>query len=437
MGVEGKVITIEKTDKPLTGCFEVPGDKSISHRAAIIASLAIGESTIDNYAPGADCQATLNCLRNLGVKITTNTAGKKVTINGKGLRGYIEPSDILYAGNSGTTMRLLSGVLSGVDMFTVITGDDSLKNRPMGRVVDPLRNMGADIRGRQGGKYAPLSIKGGNLTGKRYMLFNSSAQVKSCMLLAALFAEGETTIIVPEESRDHTERLLKYTGVGISKHDMTISIGGPGMRREPKPFMFTVPGDLSSAAFLLAAAAIVPGSSVKGFNVGVNPTRTGFLDVLKRMGALMEIFELKSSGPEPVAEIALDYGELTGFYIREKEVPNLIDEIPVLAVIATQATSQSVIEGIDELKVKESNRVQVLLEGLKAMGADIEEIGSKLIIKPSKLHGAAVDSHNDHRMAMSFAVAALIADGKTDISGFDSIDISYPGFTETLMSLMK
>ncbi len=431
-----KVVKIEKASRPLIGSFEVPGDKSISHRAAIIASLAMGESTIDNYAPGADCQSTINCLKALGVKVTSEAGGKKVVVKGKGLGGYIEPNDVLDAGNSGTTMRLMSGVLAGNDIFTVITGDGSLKNRPMGRVVDPLRSMGADIRGRHGGKYAPLAINGGNLKGKRHMLFTSSAQVKSCVLLAGLFAEGQTTVIVPEQSRDHTERLLHYTGVGIAKEDLSISVGGPGMRREPKPFMLTVPGDLSSAAFLLAAASIVPGSSVKGFNVGVNPTRTGFLDVMGRMGASMEIFELKSSGPEPVAEIALDYGELTGFYIREKEVPNLIDEIPVLAVVATQASSQSIIEGIGELKVKESNRVQVLLEGLKAMGADIEEIGSKLIIRPSKLHGAVVDSHNDHRMAMTFAVAALVADGKTEICGFDSIEISYPGFLEALKSLM-
>ena len=220
-----KVVKIEKASRPLIGSFEVPGDKSISHRAAIIASLAMGESTIDNYAPGADCQSTINCLKALGVKVTSEAGGKKVVVKGKGLGGYIEPNDVLDAGNSGTTMRLMSGVLAGNDIFTVITGDGSLKNRPMGRVVDPLRSMGADIRGRHGGKYAPLAINGGNLKGKRHMLFTSSAQVKSCVLLAGLFAEGQTTVIVPEQSRDHTERLLHYTGVGIAKEDLSISVG--------------------------------------------------------------------------------------------------------------------------------------------------------------------------------------------------------------------
>jgi len=417
--------------QPLRGSVSVPGDKSISHRAAMLGALSRGTTLIRNYAPGRDCQSTLECLGQLGVQVDAEET--TVSVRGLGLAGFLEPRNVLDAGNSGTTMRLLSGILAGQPFYSVITGDDSLRERPMKRVVEPLRQMGASIWGRDGDSKAPLSIKGGSLRPLAYTMPVASAQVKSAILLAGLYAPGETLVAEPAPSRDHTERLLEFFGATVIRNHGTVGVkGNPSLQaREVE-----IPGDISSAAFLLAAAAIVPGSDVVVRGVGLNPTRSGFLDVLAAMGACLDVEPVPAGGPEPSADLRIRYGPLRGTTIQGQVIPGVIDEIPVLAVLATQAQGVTLIRDAQELRAKESDRLSAMARGLSAMGAKIEELPDGLAISgPTPLHGGTVRSYGDHRVAMALAVAALASRDPVSLEDPACIAISYPGFFKALASI--
>ncbi|MCG0278008.1 MAG: 3-phosphoshikimate 1-carboxyvinyltransferase [Thermanaeromonas sp.] len=417
----------------LRGEFSPPGDKSISHRAAIFAALADGTSEISGFLEAEDCLSTLNCLKALGVEIEGPREGK-VKVYAHGPEGLKEPEDVLYAGNSGTTMRFLLGVLAAQPFYTVITGDRSLRRRPMARVADPLRQMGAQIWGREGGNLAPLSIKGGNLRPIEYNLPVASAQVKSALLLAGLQAEGETVVREPAPARDHTERMLKYCGVKLKKEDLRITIYG---RQRIEPFKISVPGDFSAAAFFLVAACIHPRAEIVVHNVGLNPTRTGLLTVLQDMGADIEVVQQGESAGEPYGVIKARSSSLKGTKIGGALIPRLIDEIPVLAVAAAVAQGSTVIRDAAELKVKESDRITTLAVELRKMGAKIETLPDGMILEGGNLKGAVVDSHGDHRLAMALAVAGLVAEGETVIRGAECMNVSYPGFLADLGALTK
>ncbi|NLG79716.1 MAG: 3-phosphoshikimate 1-carboxyvinyltransferase [Firmicutes bacterium] len=432
----------------LRGAFEPPGDKSIAHRAAMLAAICAGVSQVRNYPPGQDCASTLRCLRSLGVSVRKD--GDSLIVSGRGLRSLGEPADVLDAGNSGTTMRLLAGILAGQDGLFVLTGDASLKRRPMGRVASPLRAMGAMVDGRAGGTLAPLVIRGAGsarLLAIRHVLPVASAQVKSCILLAGLYADGETTVVEPAKSRDHTERLLRFVGVPVRERQASagsdareVSICGGQCRGQcggqaPRPFRLTIPGDPSSAAFLLAAAAALPGSSVTATGVCANPTRLGFIRVLADMGASVSVEPAHCGGPEPVADIRVEHRALVGVEIPRGAVPSMIDEVPIFAVLACAASTPSSIRGIGELRVKETDRVAAVVEELSKMGAHVSEDGDSLRIYPSRLHGARVSARGDHRMAMALAVAGLMASGTTVVEGWESVSVSYPGFLAALHAL--
>ena len=434
--MDGGSVIFEKANRPLNGSIEVPGDKSISHRMAILASLAKGTSRIDNIADGEDVKATLECLKALGIDIYCEEAYKCVKITGRGLRGYIKPNKNLYAANSATTMRILSGVLVGQSLNATIAGDESLINRPMGRIIEPLKAMGANIGGRNIDGYAPIDICGSEINGINYELTVPSAQVKSCLLFAGLFAKGSTSISGLIDSRDHTERLFEYSGIDIIKEDGMLTIGCDGMRREPNSYDLMIPGDISSAAFFITLAAMVEGSCIEVRNVGINPTRMGFVNALKRAGADIEISDEKFYGKEPVGNISVRHTKLSSFHISESEIPSMIDEIPLLAIIATQGSKMSIIEGVGELRVKESDRVEALVDGLRSMGADIKNMDDTLIIGPSELNGARIDAKGDHRIAMACAIASQICEGKTEIVGFESVNVSYPNFESDLRALI-
>lgn len=372
--------------------------------------------------------------------------GDSLIVSGRGLRSLEEPADVLDAGNSGTTMRLLAGILAGQDGLFVLTGDASLKRRPMGRVASPLRAMGATVDGRAGGTLAPLVIRGAGSAGLlalRHVLPVASAQVKSCILLAGLYADGETTVVEPAKSRDHTERLLRFAGVPVKEQRASASsdawevsvCGGQCGGQAPRPFRLTIPGDPSSAAFLLAAAAALPGSSVTATGVCANPTRLGFIRVLADMGASVSVEPAHCGGPEPVADIRVEHRALVGVEIPPGAVPSMIDEVPIFAVLACAASTPSSIRGIGELRVKETDRVAAVVEELSKMGAHVSEDGDSLRIYPSRLHGARVSARGDHRMAMALAVAGLMASGTTVVEGWDSVSVSYPGFLAALHAL--
>lgn len=417
----------------LRGEFSPPRDKSISHRAAIFAALADGTSEISGFLEAEDCLSTLKCLRGLGVEIEGPQKGK-VKVYGHGPEGLKEPEDVLDAGNSGTTMRFLLGVLAAQPFYAVITGDRSLRRRPMARVAEPLRQMGAQIWGREGGNLAPLSIKGGNLRPIEYTLPVASAQVKSALLLAGLHAEGQTIVREPVPARDHTERMLEYCGVKIKKEDREITIYG---RQRIEPFKIHIPGDFSAAAFFLVAACIHPQAEVVIRNVGLNPTRTGLLTVLQDMGAEIEVTREGLSAGEPYGVIRARSSSLKGTKIGGALIPRLIDEIPVLAVAAAVAKGSTVIRDAAELKVKESDRITTLAVELRKMGAKIETLPDGMVLEGGNLKGAVVDSHGDHRLAMALAVAGLIAEGETVIRGAECMSISYPGFLADLEALTK
>jgi 3-phosphoshikimate 1-carboxyvinyltransferase len=434
------------------GKFSPTPDKSISHRAVIFSSLSKGKSIIRNLLMAEDIISTINAFRALGMDISEvspaphpspsfPTPNSELIINGKGLYGFKEPLDVIDCGNSGTTMRLLSGVLSGNPFFSVLTGDESLRKRPMGRVITPLRQMGAEIIARGEDKYPPIAIKGKRLRPIKYTLPVASAQVKSAILLAGLYADGETEIIEPVKSRDHTERMLPAFGAEIKVDGLRVGIKG-GI--ELKGTEVHVPGDFSSAAFFIIGALLIKDSDITIEGVGINPTRTGLLNVLKEMGANIELINIRDVSVnsslfvgEPVADIHCKGGvKLKAINVTKEQIPMLIDEFPILCVAATQATGTTTIRGAEELRVKESDRIKSMATELRKMGAEIEEFNDGLSITgKGRLKGTVVESYRDHRIAMAMSIAALIGDGTTTINGISFVNISFPGFFEILKRL--
>jgi 3-phosphoshikimate 1-carboxyvinyltransferase len=407
------------------GRLRVPGDKSISHRYAILAALADGRSTIRNYAPGADCRSTLDCLTALGVSLTNgDDPGGPVVVEGRGVGGWRRATAPVDCGNSGTTMRLLAGALAGHAFVTTLVGDLSLSRRPMRRVVRPLTRMGARLDAAAGDR-PPLIVYGAPLHGIEYVAEVPSAQVKSAVLLAGLHATGTTAVVEPAATRDHTEHALEAFGVHVAREGRRVALAG-GQRLVARDL--EVPGDLSSAAFPAVAAAALPGSDVTIEGVGLNPSRAALLDVLRRFGALVEATVEDRRHGEPVGRVRVRHGGLAPVEIGPAEVPEIIDELPALAALGTVGGGVSV-SGAAELRVKESDRIAALVAGLRAMGADAEERPDGFTIRPARrLRGGSVDAHGDHRLAMAFAVAALGATGPTEISGADVVAVSYPGF---------
>ncbi len=423
--------------RSLQGVVQVPGDKSISHRALLFGAIAEGTTRITGLLPAEDPLSTAACLRAMGVTISAIEAGQPVRVEGVGLDGLREPEDVLDCGNSGTTMRLMLGLLAGrAGRHFVLTGDGSLRRRPMRRVGGPLAQMGAHISGRSGGNLAPLAIQGQQLRGATIRTPVASAQVKSALLLAALTATGDTTVIEPVQSRDHSERMLRAFGAQLS-------VGGPGLTEvtvTPGASLrgqdVIVPGDISSAAFWLVAGAITPGADLTVQNVGLNPSRTGVLDVLKQMGARIELLNGREVAGEPVGDLRVTHGPLQAFTIGADLIPRLVDEIPVLAVAACYAEGISRVSGAEELRVKETDRLAVMARQLGAMGARIEEFADGMAIEGGvALQGADVDSETDHRVAMSLAVAAQVAHGPTQLHRPEAAAVSYPGFWEDLERL--
>lgn len=424
----------KKVYTPLHGSLSVSGDKSISHRAVMLGSIARGTTEIDGFLPGADCLSTIGCFSAMGVEI--RRSGTHVTVTGRGLHGLKKPDCVLDCGNSGTTTRLISGILSAQDFDTVLTGDASIRKRPMGRIITPLTEMGADIRSEQGNGCAPLLIHGRPLHGIRYDSPVASAQVKSAVLLAGLYADSETTVTEPFLSRDHTERMLREFGASCSIRAGNAA-GRPEITVRPAEELtaarITVPGDISSAAYFIAGALLVPGSDLLIRNVGVNPTRSGILDVLQNMGADLEIIPDSRGAAEPSASLRVRASTLHGTEIGGGLIPRLIDELPVISALAAAADGTTVIRNAEELKVKESNRIRVMTEELTKMGADVTETEDGMIIRGgSPLRGASINSHKDHRIAMTFAILSLIADGPVQISDPDCVNISAPSFYEDL-----
>ena len=418
---------------PLRGEISVPGDKSISHRAVMFGALANGTTEITHFLQGADCLSTIDCFRRMGIDIENTPS--RILIHGKGLRGLSAPSSALDVGNSGTTLRLISGILSGQDFKVLLDGDASIRRRPMKRIMTPLSMMGAKIGSLKGNGCAPLHIKGQALHAIHYQSPVASAQVKSCVLLAGLYADGTTRVTEPALSRNHTELMLHFFGAQVHSEGTTASI-------QPSPALegrfIQVPGDISSAAYFIAAALLIPGSEVLIRNVGVNPTRDGILRVCQAMGADITRLNERSDSGEPTADLLVRHSSLKGTVIEGDLIPTLIDELPVIAVMAALAKGTTVIRDAAELKVKESDRIQVMTENLIRMGARVEATEDGMIIHGgSSLQGAIIDSHQDHRVAMSFAVAALAAEGETEIRDAECVSISYPGFYQDLASLQS
>ena len=414
----------------LHGELTVPGDKSISHRAVMFGSLAKGTTKITHFLEGADCLSTIYCFRKMGIDIENNSG--EILVHGKGLHGLSAPVDILDVGNSGTTTRLISGILAGQNFVSELTGDDSIQSRPMKRIMTPLLSMGADIASIKGNNCVPLRIIGHPLKAIHYDSPVASAQVKSCVLLAGMYSDGITSVTEPVLSRNHTEIMLNYFGAQVTSEETTASIA-------PEPSLFareiTVPGDISSAAYFIAAGLLVPGSEILLKNVGINPTRDGLLRVCKDMGADITLLNVNMDG-EPTADLLVRTSSLHGTTVGGEIIPTLIDEIPMIAVMAAFAEGTTVIKDAKELKVKESDRILVMAENLSRMGADITPTEDGMIIHGGKpLHGAEIDSHLDHRVAMSFAVAGLLCDGSLSIKGGDCVKISYPEFYEDLYRL--
>ena len=433
----------------LRGQIKLPGDKSISHRAVMLGALSEGITEISGFLMSADCLSTISCFEKMGIRIEADEAEKKVTVHGRSLHGLSAPQGLLYTGNSGTTTRIISGILAGQPFESLLDGDSSIRTRPMKRIMDPLLAMGALIRSENKNGCVPLRIRGGNLKGISWKSPVASAQVKSGILLAGLYADSETSVLEPALSRDHTERMLKAFGGTVSSKplsgDNPISDGNPQsggwkITVQPQPRLtgrrILVPGDISSAAFFMAAAAIVPGSELLITNVGINPTRGGILQVLRAMGADISLLDEKLQGMEETASVLVRTSSLHGTVIGGSLIPTLIDELPVCAVLACFAEGETVIRDAKELRVKESDRIAVMTEELGKMGADITPTEDGMIIRGGKsLHGAEVDSHMDHRAAMSLAVAALAAEGETQIRGAECVNISYPEFFKDLQRI--
>ena len=421
-----------KKQTNLKGTLTVPGDKSISHRAVMFGSLAKGTTRISHFLEGADCLSTISCFRKMGIAIDRN--GDEILVHGKGLHGLSAPTDILDVGNSGTTTRLISGILAGQNFTSELDGDDSIRTRPMKRIMTPLTSMGADITSRLNNGCAPLIIHGRQLHATHYDSPVASAQVKSCVLLAGMYADGITSVTEPFLSRNHTEIMLNYFGAKITSEGTTASI-------KPEPVLegreIQVPGDISSAAYFIAAGILTPGSEILLKNVGINPTRAGILKVCMDMGADITLLNESTEG-EPTADLLIRTSSLKGTVIEGGIIPTLIDEIPMIAVMAAFAEGTTIIRDAQELKVKESDRIAVMVDNLTRMGADIEGTDDGMIIHGGRpLHGATIDSHLDHRIAMSFAVAGTICDGTVDILNGECVNISYPEFYNDLYSLSK
>ena len=416
--------------------MSVPGDKSISHRCAMVAALAEGTSEIQGFATNQDCRSTLDCLEKMGIEIEQRKA--TVRVHGRGLDGLKSPrrGAVLYAGNSGSTMRLISGILAGQSFRSVIDGDQSLSLRPMSRVVNPLEEMGAQIKTADGGR-PPLEIQGRPLHAVQYELPVPSSQVKSAVLLAGLFAPGETRVIEPIPTRDHTEILLEQFGADIGRHQRIIAVQG---RPRLEAQSFQVPGDISSAAFLLAAALIVSGSDLVIQNVGLNPTRTALLDVLVGAGGYIKILNVEMINGELVGDLHVEASHLKGVEILPEMVAGVIDELPMLAVVGTQTDEGFFVRSAGELRLKESDRIKTVVENLRRMGAEVEEFPDGMRVPGrQKLHGADIDSQGDHRIAMAFAIAGLVADSSTStrIRSARCVNISFPGFFKTLRKLVN
>ena len=414
----------------LHGEITVPGDKSISHRAVMFGSLAKGTTRITHFLEGADCLSTISCFRKMGIDIENNNG--EILVHGKGLRGLSSPTDILDVGNSGTTTRLISGILAGQNFVSELTGDDSIQSRPMKRIMTPLLSMGADITSIKGNNCVPLRIAGHPLKAIHYDSPVASAQVKSCVLLAGMYSDGVTSVTEPVLSRNHTEIMLNYFGAQVTSEGTTAPI-------VPDPSLhareITVPGDISSAAYFIAAGLLVPGSESLLKNVGINPTRDGLLRVCKDMSADITMLNVNMDG-EPTADLLVRTSSLHGTTVGGEIIPTLIDEIPMIAVMAAFAEGTTIIKDAKELKVKESDRILVMAENLSRMGADITPTEDGMIIHGGKpLHGAVIDSYLDHRVAMSFAIAGLLCDGPLSIKGGDCVKISYPEFYEDLYRL--
>ena len=421
----------------LKGTVSVPGDKSISHRCIMFGSIAEGTTEIHNFLPGADCLATIRCFRALGIDIRQE--GSTVTVHGKGLHGLSAPSHILDVGNSGTTTRLLSGILAGQPFESRLSGDESLNSRPMKRIIDPLTQMGADITSILGNGCAPLCITPSRLHGIHYDSPVSSAQVKSCILLAGLYADGETSVTEPGLSRNHTELMLKEFGADIrSVHNLDCSRATAVIRPcgDLHGQKITVPGDISSAAYFIAAGLIVPDSEIRITNVGINPTRAGMLKVCEDMGAQIELSNERTEGGEKIADITVKTSRLHGTVIEGDIIPTLVDEIPIIAVMAAVAEGTTIIRDAAELKVKETDRIETVTDNLKAMGCDITPAPDGMIINGGRLKGASIHTLLDHRIAMAFSIAALAAEGRTHILDSKCVDVSYPTFYDTFEELL-
>jgi 3-phosphoshikimate 1-carboxyvinyltransferase len=425
---------IIRAARTISGSLEVPGDKSISHRYAMLAALAEGQSEIAHFSAAADCLSTLDCFSQLGVKIEIQN--DRIRIAGLGLDGLRRPRQTLNAGNSGTTMRLLAGILSGQEFRSTLEGDASLRSRPMRRVMDPLKQMGARIHAREGG-FAPLKMDGTRLSSIDYTLPVPSAQVKSAVLLAGLFADGVTSVTEPVRTRDHTELALAEFGARLEHEGRTIRIhGGPRL----KGCALAVPGDLSSAVFFLAAAMVLPESNLVIQNVGLNPTRSAVLDVLGSMGAPVSLVSIRSEHGELVGDVSVRHEPLRGGSIEGDAIAQLIDELPAIAILGPYTEQGIEIRNAAELRVKESDRIAVLAENLRRMGAQVEELPDGLRVagrSAGRLHGAEIEPHGDHRMAMAFAIAALGAEGETVIRDAECAAVSYPEFFPTLERLVE
>ncbi len=417
----------------LKGELIVPGDKSISHRSIMFGALAQGCTEVSHFLQGADCLSTISCFQKLGISI--ENTGSAIYVHGKGLHGLQAPSSILDAGNSGTTTRLISGILAGQSFTTTLTGDASIQKRPMKRIMDPLAQMGASIHSLETLNCAPFQIVGGPLKGIHYTSPVASAQVKSCVLLAGLYADGKTTVTEPYVSRNHTEVLLSAFGANITTEHTSASI-------LPNPHLegqkVVVPGDISSATYFIAAGLLTPNSELLLKDVGINPTRDGIIKVAKDMGGSITLINKRTQCGEPIADILVKSSSLHGITIEGSVIPTLIDEIPMIAVMAAYAKGTTIIKDAAELKVKESNRIDIMVEQLSAMGASIEGTDDGMIITGGKeLHGAIINPHLDHRIAMSFAIAGLMASSPTTITDAECVEISYPTFYEDLESCMQ
>ncbi|MED1788732.1 3-phosphoshikimate 1-carboxyvinyltransferase [Brevibacillus laterosporus] len=426
------MLTIQPA-KRIQGETQVPGDKSISHRAVMFGALAEGTTQISGFLQGADCLSTIDCFSRMGVSIERE--GDHVTVHGKGWFGLQEPNQKLDVGNSGTTIRLMSGILATQPFHCVVEGDESIAKRPMRRVVGPLREMGAKIDGRKNGEFTPLSIRGGDLKGITYVSPVASAQIKSAILLAGLQADGTTIVEEPSVSRDHTERMLRAFGVEVGQAGKSVSVQG-GQKLIGREI--SVPGDISSAAFLIAAVMMLPESELLIANVGINPTRTGIIDVVRAMGGTIELRNERIVNEEPVADIYVAYTKLHGTVIEGDLIPRLIDEIPVIAVMATQAVGETIIRDAAELKVKETDRITTVVSQLGKFGAKVQPTDDGMIITGEcVLHGTEINSMGDHRIGMAMAIAGLASQGETIVRQAEAIDVSFPGFANLLASICQ